>query len=245
MSLAADMRWQNGETVYVRRGGRGVTSETEHQSRCSLVLQSSDNTSTEFKHWRQCGISPVSHPRSHSQHWMIYVHLKQKRLPSASLSLLLLLIKGVATQVEKGRTEILILDAVETLGGVLSVSPPASHHWSFFFFSSFPLFLFSSFPLFLFSSFPLFLLSSFLPFFFFPLVLWTEHPHTRLFLDTFILMHTSHCGSRCRTTCLHKTCSSICHHMSERLLFPCFVFFLCVSCLYVLSHFYLFSVQLP
>ena len=30
--------------------------------------------------------------------------------------------------------------------------------------------------------------------------------------------------------------------MSERLLFPCFVFFLCLSCLYVLSHFYLFSV---
>ena len=71
---------------------------------------------------------------------------------------------------------------------------------------------------------------------------WTEHPHTRLFLDTFILVHTSHCGSRCRTTCLHKTCPSTCHHMSQRLLFPCFVFFLCLSCLYVLSHFYLFSV---
>ena len=71
----------------------------------------------------------------------------------------------------------------------------------------------------------------------------TEHPHTRLFLDTFILVHTSHCGSRCRTTCLHKTCSSACHHMSERLLFPCFVFFLCLSCLYFLSHFYLFSVR--
>ena len=70
----------------------------------------------------------------------------------------------------------------------------------------------------------------------------TEHPHTRRFLDTFILVHTSHCGSRCRTTCLHKTCSSTCHHMSERLLFPCFVFFLCLSCLYVLSLFYLFSV---
>ena len=40
----------------------------------------------------------------------------------------------------------------------------------------------------------------------------------------------------------HKTCSSTCHHMSERLLFPCFVFFLCLSCLYFLSHFYLFSV---
>ena len=71
---------------------------------------------------------------------------------------------------------------------------------------------------------------------------WTEHSHTRLFLDTFILLHTSHCGSRCRTTCLHKTCSFTCHHMSERLLFTCFVFFLCLSCLYVLSHFYLFSV---
>ena len=62
------------------------------------------------------------------------------------------------------------------------------------------------------------------------------------FLDTFILVHTSHCGSRCRTTCLHKTCSSTCHHKSERLLFPCCVFFLCLSCLYFLSHFYLFSV---
>ena len=72
---------------------------------------------------------------------------------------------------------------------------------------------------------------------------WTEHPRTRLFLDTFIFVHTSHCGSRCRTTCLHKTCSSTCHHMSERLLFPCFVFFFfCLSCLHFLSHFYLFSV---
>ena len=34
--------------------------------------------------------------------------------------------------------------------------------------------------------------------------MWTEHPHTTLFLDTFILVHTSHCGSRCRTTCLLK-----------------------------------------
>ena len=56
-----------------------------------------------------------------------------------------------------------------------------------------------------------------------------EHPHTRLFLDTFTHVHTSHCGSWCRTTCLHETCSSTCHHMSERLLFPCFVFFLCLS----------------
>ena len=48
-------------------------------------------------------------------------------------------------------------------------------------------------------------------------------------------------GSRCRKTCLHKTCSSTCHHVSERLLFPCFVFFLCLSCLYVLSHFFLSS----
>ena len=33
--------------------------------------------------------------------------------------------------------------------------------------------------------------------------MWTEHPHTTLILDTFILVHTSHCGSRCRTTGLH------------------------------------------
>ena len=46
---------------------------------------------------------------------------------------------------------------------------------------------------------------------------WTEHRHD--FLDAFILFHTSYCGSMCRTTCLHKTCPSTCHHMSERLLF--------------------------
>ena len=62
--------------------------------------------------------------------------------------------------------------------------------------------------------------------------------------DIFDLVHTSHCGSRCRTTCLQKkhvhphviTCLSVC----------CFLvlsfFFLCLSCLYFLSHFYLFSV---
>ena len=70
-------------------------------------------------------------------------------------------------------------------------------------------------------------------------------PSQRVFLThmhIFILEHTPHCGSRCRTTCLHKTCSSTCHHMSESLLFPCFVFFLCLSCLYFLSLFHLFSV---
>ena len=36
--------------------------------------------------------------------------------------------------------------------------------------------------------------------------------------NTFILVHTSYCGSSFRTTCLHKTCSSTCHHMSERAL---------------------------
>ena len=62
---------------------------------------------------------------------------------------------------------------------------------------------------------------------------WIEHPHTR---------RSRHFHPCAHTTCLHKTCSSTCHHMSERLLFPCFVFFLCLSCLYFLSHFYLFSV---
>ena len=46
-----------------------------------------------------------------------------------------------------------------------------------------------------------------------------------------------------RRVCI-KTCSCTCHHMLERLLFPCFVFFLSLPCLYVLSHFYLFSVLL-
>ena len=43
--------------------------------------------------------------------------------------------------------------------------------------------------------------------------------------------HFHPCAHITRTKCLHKTCSSTCHHMSERLLFPCFVFFLCLSCL--------------
>ena len=66
---------------------------------------------------------------------------------------------------------------------------------------------------------------------------WTEHPHTAFLSHVCILnlVHTSHCGSRCRTTCLHETRSSTCHLMSERLLFPCFVFFHCLSCLYFLS----------
>ena len=60
---------------------------------------------------------------------------------------------------------------------------------------------------------------------------WTEHPHTRLFLEHFHPCAQVTLWLKCRTTCLHKTCSSTCHHMSERLLFPCFVFFLCLSCL--------------
>ena len=44
-----------------------------------------------------------------------------------------------------------------------------------------------------------------------------------------------------RRVCL-KTCSCTCHHMSKRLWFPSFVSFLCLSCLYFLSHFYLSSV---
>ena len=36
-------------------------------------------------------------------------------------------------------------------------------------------------------------------------------PSHEIFLDFFY--PCAHCGSRCRTTCLHKTCSSTCHHM--------------------------------
>ena len=70
----------------------------------------------------------------------------------------------------------------------------------------------------------------------------TESEIIRLMLDCecvdiciLNLVHTSHCGSRCRTTCLHETRSSTCHLMSERLLFLCFVFFHCLSCLYFFS----------
>ena len=72
---------------------------------------------------------------------------------------------------------------------------------------------------------------------------WTEHPHTRLFLDTFILVQSHHIVAQgaARRVCIRR-CSCTSHHMSERLLFPCFVFFLCLSCLHFLSHFYLFSV---
>ena len=34
----------------------------------------------------------------------------------------------------------------------------------------------------------------------------------------------------------HKKCSCTCHHIFERLLFPCFVFLLCLSCLYFFSR---------
>ena len=71
---------------------------------------------------------------------------------------------------------------------------------------------------------------------------WTDHTHTAYFSCTLHMCFTPLCGSRCRTTCLHKACSSTCHHMSEHLLFSCFVFFLCLSCLHFLSHCYLFSV---
>ena len=72
---------------------------------------------------------------------------------------------------------------------------------------------------------------------------WTEHFHTRLFLDIFIFVHTSHCGSSVARRVCMTACSCTCHHMSERLLFLCFVFF-CLSCLYFLSHFYLSCLEL-
>ena len=72
---------------------------------------------------------------------------------------------------------------------------------------------------------------------------WIEHPHMRLFSTTFHPCAHITLWLKCRTTCLHKTCSSTCHHMSERLLFPCFVFFPSASRASIsLSHFYLFSV---
>ena len=68
---------------------------------------------------------------------------------------------------------------------------------------------------------------------------------TRDFFSTLSSLCTHHIVAQgaARRVCI-KTCSCTCHHVSERLLFPCFVFFLCLSCLYVLSHFYLFSVLL-
>ena len=71
---------------------------------------------------------------------------------------------------------------------------------------------------------------------------WTEHPHTAYFSCTLHMCFTPHWGSRCRSACLIKRCSCTCHHMSERSLFPCFVFFLCLLCVYFFSHFYLISV---
>ena len=45
----------------------------------------------------------------------------------------------------------------------------------------------------------------------------TDTPHTRVFLDMFDLVRTSHCGSRCRSVCLTKithahviTCLTVC-----------------------------------
>ena len=69
---------------------------------------------------------------------------------------------------------------------------------------------------------------------------------TRVFFShicTLILCAHAPAWLKCRTTCRKKKrCSCTCHHMSERLLFHCLVFFLCLSCLYFFSHFYLFSV---
>ena len=61
--------------------------------------------------------------------------------------------------------------------------------------------------------------------------------------ETFFSTLSSLCTHRIvtRRVCI-KPCSSTCHQMSERLLLPCFVFFLCLSCLYFRSLFYLFSV---
>ena len=66
---------------------------------------------------------------------------------------------------------------------------------------------------------------------------------TRDFFSTLSPLCTHHIVAQgvARRVCI-KHVDPHCHHMSERLLFPCFVFFLCLSCLYVLSHFYLVSV---
>ena len=50
---------------------------------------------------------------------------------------------------------------------------------------------------------------------------WTEHPHTAYFLAHLHTFHPcSHAphGSRCCSACLIKTCSSTCHHVSDRAL---------------------------
>ena len=39
----------------------------------------------------------------------------------------------------------------------------------------------------------------------------TARFHARM--HTFFLVHTSHCGSRCRATCLHETCPATCHQL--------------------------------
>ena len=68
---------------------------------------------------------------------------------------------------------------------------------------------------------------------------------TRDFFSTLSSLCTHHIVTQgvTRHVCM-KRCSCTCHDMFERLLFPCFVFFLCLSCLYFFSHFYLFSVLL-
>ena len=67
---------------------------------------------------------------------------------------------------------------------------------------------------------------------------WTEHFHTRLFLDTFIFVHTSHCGSRCRTTCLHE---NMFMHMSSHVwAFVVSLFCLLQSIVPLLSLLFLF-----
>ena len=64
-------------------------------------------------------------------------------------------------------------------------------------------------------------------------ILWTEHPHTSYFLAH---LHTFHPhGSRCCSACLIKTCSSTCHHVSDRALSPIDLF-LSFECLYFFVH---------
>ena len=63
-------------------------------------------------------------------------------------------------------------------------------------------------------------------------------PSHRILLMHFTQVFTPHCGSKCRSACLIKTCSSTCHHVSDRLLSHTVLTSSSLSCV---STFYPFS----
>ena len=65
---------------------------------------------------------------------------------------------------------------------------------------------------------------------------YTDTLHTRLFLDMFNFVHTSHCGSRCRSVCLIKSLMRMSSHVWVFVVSLLCLLPLSLSRLYFLSH---------